>query len=152
MKRFVSRTFIVALMLGFSVSLAFAGMQGGKAEDRPVLKQMIASAKSQITEVSVGEARRLLNTSDNIVLVDVRTLQEFQGGHLLGAIHLDRGKLEFLAERKLRNKTQPILVYCKSGARGALATLTLGKMGYSNVKNIAGAYLAWKKAGYQVVK
>jgi len=147
MKRLTNRGFIVALLLVFSISMALAA-----TEDRPALKKMLSRARSQITEVSVEQANQLLKTNKNIVLIDIRTKEEWNGGHIPGAVHLARGMLEFLVERKVKDKNQSILVYCRSGARGALGTLTLQKMGYTNVKNIAGAFLAWKKAGYAIEK
>jgi len=51
---------------------------------------------------------------------------------------------------QIPDKNAKIDLYCKSGARGALASQTLGQMGYRNVRNVTGGWLAWNKAGYPV--
>jgi rhodanese-related sulfurtransferase len=90
-------------------------------------------------------------------VIDVREPGEFAGGHLPGATNVPRGLLEFRVAAVAGNgedvnPATPILVYCQSGARGALATLTLNKMGYSNVTNLADGFLGWKAAGGEVAK
>ena len=146
MKTPLHRFFIVFLFLVLSASFAFAAVN-----DRPVLTKMLSSARAVITEITVDHANTLMAADKNIVVVDVRTLEEFKAGHLAGAVHLDRGKLEFLAERKLKDKNLVIVLYCKSGGRGSLASETLEQMGYNNVKHVKGGFLAWQKAGYPVV-
>ena len=105
-----------------------------------------------VTDVELSTSIFMLTQINKPLLIDVRTLEEFKAGAIPGAMHLDRGKLEFLVEGKIADKGTPILVFCQSGGRGTLATMTLKKMGYFNVKNIKGGFLAWKKAGYPVKK
>jgi len=119
--------------------------------ERPALKAVLGTARSQITEISPAEAKDLM-AGGAALFVDVRTAEEWAGGHLPGAKHLDRGKLEFMVEQAVPNKAAAIVVYCKSGDRGALSAQTLAAMGYTNVLNMAGGFVAWDKAGYEVVK
>jgi rhodanese-related sulfurtransferase len=67
-----------------------------------------------------------------------------------GSIHLQRGLLEFKVDKKLPDKNATVIVYCKTGGRSSLATYTLVRMGYENVKNMDGGWKAWAKAGYPV--
>jgi len=67
-------------------------------------------------------------------------------------MHISRGLLEFKIYKVITNPDQKIIVFCKSGGRGALATLRLKEMGYKNVYNIKGGFMGWKKAGLPVGK
>lgn len=69
------------------------------------------------------------------IIIDVRELHEYNDGHLAGAVHISRGLLEFEVDRHpmLCDRQQPILLYCQSGGRSALAAKTLRLMGFENV-------------------
>lgn len=116
---------------------------------------MLAAARAEITEVSPQQGQVF---ASGAVVVDVREPAEFAGGHLPDAINIPRGTLEWRIARAGQLKTlneetryaHPILVYCKSGARAALATQTLQRMGYQNVQSIEGGYVAWEKAGLPI--
>ncbi len=118
--------------------------------------ELVAQAKSRITEVSVSEVTQLQNP----ILVDVREPYEYKRGHLPEAQNIPRGRLEWGISSHPRLKelndeqarSAEIVVYCRSGARGALAADTLQKLGYTNVRSIAGGFLAWEKADQQVTK
>ena len=107
---------------------------------------LISIARQQITEVDVNKARQLI-AEGNIVIVDVREESEHATGYIENALFLPRGVLEFkvgsIAE--LADKTQPVLVYCGSGKRSALATKSLQDLGYTSVLSMSGGYEAWKK-------
>ena len=113
---------------------------------------LVAAAKSRVTEIPVSEAGAAIQAAD--VLIDVREESEFAAGHLPGAIHASRGMLEFklsgtpaLAARDIK-----AVVYCKTSGRAALAAAAMQDMGYLNVTSIAGGYDAWVAAGKPVVK
>lgn len=144
------RRFFLSLALAALLALPAASLWARQA-DRPALGHMLASARSGITQITPAQAEALMARGGTL-FVDVRTMEEWRAGHLPGAKHLDRGKLEFMVERAVPDKSTPIVVYCKSGGRGALATQTLMEMGYTNVRNMAGGYAAWAKAGYKVAK
>ncbi len=106
-------------------------------------------ALKHITTITVSEAKALLDKG-GVTFLDVRTEKEFKKGHIPGAINLPRGKLEFGIDKDIPNKNAPIVVYCRTGGRSALATYTLVQMGYKDVKNMDGGWKAWTKAGYPV--
>lgn len=89
-----------------------------------------------ITEVSQSEL-------DNVVLVDVRTPDEFKAGHLEKAMNIDWLGDGFSAEFEKIDKNQTIYLYCRSGKRSADATKFLDSLGYKNVVNLEGGYIAW---------
>lgn len=89
-----------------------------------------------ITEVSQSEL-------DNVFLVDVRTPDEFNAGHLDNALNIDWLGDSFPAEFEKIEKNQTIYLYCRSGKRSADATKFLDSLGYKNVVNLEGGYIAW---------
>jgi rhodanese-related sulfurtransferase len=143
MEKLVKRSLLVlfASLLVFSFSsFALADMTG---------KDFVNEAKKEIKEISVEQAKKDIDAKKAVVL-DVRTEKEYKKGHIPGAIHMQRGLLEFKVEKKLPDKNAYIILQCKTGGRSALATQTLQKMGYKNVVSMAGGWKAWVKAGYPV--
>jgi sulfur dioxygenase len=104
---------------------------------------LVKAAKASVTEVSVTNAKDLVG--QGVVFVDVREPSEWQAGTISDALRIPRGVLEWRAEEDapLKDKSTPIVVYCKSGGRSALAAQTLGQLGFDNVQSLAGGYEAW---------
>ena len=153
-------TLIIALLLG--VSLIIGGcttpkvmttkdLVGGCTTTPKVMttKDLVAEANEHVTNVPVSVAKELLDEGGSIFL-DVRTAKEFKMGHIPGAVHIERGLLEFMINNQVPDKNAQIVVYCKVGGRGSLAAHTLVRMGYKNVTNIEGGWVPWEKAGYPV--
>jgi rhodanese-related sulfurtransferase len=113
---------------------------------------LVAAAKTRITEIPLSEAEAAIRQAD--VLVDVREESEFANGHLPGAIHASRGMLEFKLSSTpaLHSRDLKVVLYCKTSGRAALAATAMQDMGYLNVQSIAGGYDAWVAAGKPVVK
>jgi glyoxylase-like metal-dependent hydrolase (beta-lactamase superfamily II)/rhodanese-related sulfurtransferase len=108
---------------------------------------LVSNAQQQITEVEVNKAKRLM-AEGNIVVVDVREESEYAAGYIDNALFLPRGVLEFKigSTSELADMAKPVLVYCRSGNRSALAAKSLQDLGYTTVLSMAGGYEAWKKA------
>ncbi len=122
-------------------------------------KDFVAEAKSNIEEISVGDAVKLMADNPDVLLLDVREPGEVAQGHIPGALHIPRGLLEPKAdlefphrEARLTDREQEIVAYCASGARSALAVATLGKMGFTHVKSMAGGFAAWQAEGLDVTQ
>ena len=81
------------------------------------------------------------------VLIDVREEADWRAGHAEGARHLSKGVIELEIEEQVPDTNQPIICYCGGGSRSALAADSLQKMGYTNVRSLAGGMKAWKAAG-----
>jgi rhodanese-related sulfurtransferase len=141
---------LLASLLAFVLAFAFGAGQA-------VAKDMTAAdyktqAQQVITEVSVSDAKALLDKGEYIFL-DCRTAMEFNNGHIPGAVNVPRGLIEFhFGPKVTTDKEAKIAVYCKSGGRGSLATQTLNEMGYKNAVNIDGGFDAWVCAGQPVQK
>jgi rhodanese-related sulfurtransferase len=109
-------------------------------------QKLVAQAKQQITEVSPAEVRKQVEGGE-AVLIDVREEKDWQEGHAKGAKHLTRGVIELEIEEQIPDLKSPIICYCGGGSRSALVAESLKKMGYENVRSMAGGLRAWKEAG-----
>src|SRR3954467_15069079 len=117
--------------------------------------ELIRKIKEQIREVDPKEVHEHLHHANGNgatpVIVDVREQHEFEEAHLPGAIHVPRGHLESRIEGKVREKDRPVVLYCASGQRSALAANTLQEMlGYEHVESMTGGITLWKDRGYDV--
>ena len=89
---------------------------------------------------------------DNVQLVDVREPEEFDDGHLVGAVLIDVNESDFVGKAlAVLDKQRPVAVYCRSGRRSARAASLLANQGY-NVTNLDGGVLAWQDMGKSLVK
>jgi rhodanese-related sulfurtransferase len=109
-------------------------------------KKLVAEVKKHITEISPQDAAAKLNTGETVV-IDVRDKDEWDEGHIPGATHMSRGTIELDIEEKVPDPDAMIICHCGGGGRSALAAESLQKMGYKNVRSMAGGFKAWKAAG-----
>ena len=114
-------------------------------------QQLVAEAKKNITEISPGDAAAKLQDAA-AVIVDVREQDEWEEEHIPHAIHLSRGTIELDVEEKIPDPNTMIVCHCGGGGRSALAAESLQKMGYKNVRSMAGGFKAWKRAGLPTAK
>lgn len=99
-------------------------------------------------DIGVQEARALLaDPPEGLVILDVRTPQEYRQGHLAGARNMDFFGAGFEREAEALPKDAPVLLYCKSGRRSAAAAEALAETGHGRVLNLSGGVEGWKKAG-----
>jgi sulfur-carrier protein adenylyltransferase/sulfurtransferase len=111
--------------------------------------EFLRRAKESVSEVEPSEARE--QAAEGATLVDVRETEEFDAGHIPGAKHVPRGYLEQRIEAAAPDRDQPVILYCASGNRSALAARTLlDELGYSNVESMRGGITLWKDRGYEV--
>ena len=107
-------------------------------------KENDKKSAEQFTSISMDDAAKLMETETDFILVDVRRPDEYNAGHIPGAVLLTNETIsETTAERVLKNKDQKILVYCRSGQRSRDAARKLSALGYTNVVNIGGI-MSWK--------
>lgn len=110
----------------------------------------LQSPKIDYGDVTVEQAKELIEKKSSLVLLDVRTDWEFDSGHIEGAINMP---VDDLQQRHAELKpNDEILVYCRTGNRSAKAMQILKDNGYSKIYNMEGGIEAWKKAGYPIVK
>jgi rhodanese-related sulfurtransferase len=142
---------VIALSLALTLSLALASLGGcattGGGER--TAQEMVSAANQKVATITVQQAKMDYDQG-GYVFLDVRDPNEYKMGHVPEAMNVSRGTLEFKIASQVPDKTARIDVYCKTGGRGALASDTLARMGYTNVRNVAGGWEAWMSAGYPV--
>ena len=114
-------------------------------------EKLVADAKKNITEIRPTDAATKVKEG-NAVIVDVREKGEWDEDHIPDAIHLSRGTIELEVEKKIPDVNTTIICHCGGGGRSALAAESLQKMGYKNVRSMAGGFKAWSQAGLPISK
>ena len=99
-------------------------------------------------QITPQEAKTIMDTEKDYIIIDARTDEEFAEGHIENAILIPEYEIADRAEKELPDKEQLILVYCRSGRRSKIESDELVKLGYSNVKEFGGI-IDWP---YEIVK
>ena len=107
-----------------------------------------ADGSATYDQISGEEAKALMDSESGYVIIDARTQEEYDQGHIPGAILIPEYEIADRAEKELPDKNQLILVYCRSGRRSKIAAEELVKLGYTNVKEFGGI-IDWE---YDIVK
>jgi adenylyltransferase/sulfurtransferase len=113
-------------------------------------RELLGQVKQEIDEISTVDAHERQRSPDAPLFVDVRESDEWDEGHIPGAIYTGRGRLEQRIEGLVPDKSRPLVVYCSAGHRSAFATKTLRELGYEDVANLAGGFSEWKRNGYEI--
>ena len=119
-------------------------------QHNPGFQSLCEEARRKVTEIPNDVVRRRLAERTSFTLLDVREDHEWVQGHLPSAKHLGRGILERDIETVIPDKTREIVLYCGGGYRSALAAESLQKMGYVNVKSMAGGFGEWTAKRFEV--
>ena len=88
--------------------------------------------------ITAEEAKTIMDTEEGYIILDVRAQDEYDEGHIPGAIVIPHTQIEAEAENVLTDKDQLILVYCRSGRRSKIAAEALVQLGYTNIKEFGG--------------
>jgi len=115
----------------------------------PNYRELLQQARSEISEIDATQARDRIESGEPVV-VDVREQEEWDEGHIPGAVHVPRGHLESRIERLAPDAARPVVVYCSQGNRSAFAAKTLVELGYEDVVSLAGGFTDWKRNGFPV--
>ena len=133
---------ILAILM-LTVTLTACGMEEA-AEDSMILNETMET--TEITEnalihyeqITAEDAKKLMDTESDYIIVDARTEEEYAEGHIPGAILIPEYEIADRAQSELPDKDQLILVYCRSGRRSKIASQALADLGYTNVKEFGG--------------
>ena len=112
-------------------------------------RELLQQTRAEISEVDATQARDRIESGEPVV-VDVREQDEWDEGHIPGAVHVPRGHLESRIERLAPDPVRPVLLYCSVGNRSAFAAKTLTELGYEDVVSLAGGFTDWKRNGFPV--
>jgi molybdopterin/thiamine biosynthesis adenylyltransferase/rhodanese-related sulfurtransferase len=120
-------------------------------------REILRKARKQVPEWAANQVHNELeqkgSTQDqDFILVDVREKNEWNEGHIPGAIHVPRGYLELQIEEAVPDKSKKVVLYCAGGVRSLMAGNTLQQMGYEDVVSMAGGFGQWKASGYNFVQ
>ncbi len=146
MKKFFC-TALSLLCIFFTACNNHTGIIGG-ADGSTTIIVAEKGESAMYEQITQEEARRIMDSDESHIILDVREQDEFDAGHIPGAILLPYNEIENKAEKILPNKTAQILVYCRSGRRSKIASESLSRLGYINVKEFGGIN-DWK---YDIVK
>lgn len=102
-------------------------------------------------DVTARQVAEMLRKDTSIILVDVRTPEEYQQGHIKGARLMDFYSAEFHAMMQTLPQDRPVILYCRSGRRSDEAMKFLTSIGYSRVFNMLGGIIQWKKDRQPIV-
>ena len=133
--------FSLALLLGYGILAGCSAIKEPAPDvpDEPKEEQK----KNEYKQITQSEAKALMDSETNYIILDTREQYEFDEGHIAGAILIPYTEIETKAESVLTDKEQLILVYCRSGRRSKIAAQSLADLGYTNVKEFGGI-IDWK--------
>ena len=92
----------------------------------------------EYVNITAEEAKQIMDSKEGYIILDVRTQEEYDQGHIPGAIVISYEEIPDKAEEVLTDKNQLILVYCRSGRRSKIAAEALLELGYTNIKEFGG--------------
>ena len=130
---------VKGLIIMLLISLSLFGMTACGNEN---------GKSSTYEQITAEQAKTIMDTKKDYVIIDARTEEEFAEGHIENAILIPEYEIAQRAEKELPDKEQLILVYCRSGRRSKIASEELVKLGYTNVKEFGGI-IDWP---YEIVK
>lgn len=110
-----------------------------------------ANSSGQIQTLNVEQFNKLL-VLDEIQLVDVRTPEEFQTGHIRDAQNIDYNNESFKSKISSLDKSKPVLVYCRSGKRSANAAEIMKELGFTKIVSLDGGMISWEAANLPTSK
>ena len=119
-----------------------------------ILVGCLSQAYSSLNDITLSKAKELIEANagnSSFVLLDVRTPQEFESGHLSGAVNIDYYAKDFRDQIGKMNKSNTYLIYCRTGRRGAEAANILKGMGFNSTYNMQWGIESWNASNFSIV-
>ncbi len=121
---------------------------------------LLTEARKTVPEISAEEAKAKLDRREVDLIVDVREPNEWEAGHIPGALHAPRGMIEWYADPSYANhkaqlaeaREKNVVIHCAAGGRSLLAAQSLQRLGFKNVSSMAGGFNEWSAKGLPVEK
>jgi len=139
--------------LSFSLFLCFALAVPAKTAD-----DLLNEAKAMVKTVSIDEVKKMVDSKEKVILLDVRDMKDFQMGHIPGSVNMPRAislsgrLLEYHLSKLIPDKNAKVVVYCDFDTRSPLTVKTMNEVEYKNAAYMKGGSKAWKEAGYPMEK
>jgi len=118
----------------------------------PSFLKLVDDAKTRVNEISVEDAKKRVEEDRTVILIDVREDSEWLLGHARSALHIGKGVIERDIENRIPGTDAEIIMYCGGGFRSALTCDAAQKMGYTNVKSLAGGFKAMLQTDWDMVR
>ena len=130
----------ILAVLMFAVMLTACGTENAEDNSISVSESAETTEDAVLTyeQISAEDAKKLMDTESDFIIIDARTTEEFAEGHIPDAVLIPEYEIADRAPSELPDKEQLILVYCRSGRRSKIASQALVELGYTNVKEFGG--------------
>jgi rhodanese-related sulfurtransferase len=136
--------------MAFSASLSLQARELSIDQVKQNVRNLHKAVMEGQPAVTAKNFKKIIESDNEFVLLDVRSDAEFNAAHLPGALHVERGRIEWVVPNIIKNTDRTIYVYCQDGRRSGFATERLIEMGYTNTSQIADGFEGWVNAGYYV--
>lgn len=127
---------VLCIFVSACTDAASIGIIGGA--DGPTSIIVGNGEKEMYKQITAEDAKRIIDSGEECVILDVREQEEFDEGHIAGAILIPHEKISEKAEEMMPDKDKQILVYCRSGRRSKIAAEALAELGYTDIKEFGG--------------
>lgn len=104
------------------------------------------NASQSVRDLTVVEASQLIENNNAVVVLDIRTPEEFAQGHIEGAVNIDYRQSDFANQLAQLDKNQPYLLHCHSGGRSTKALKVINELGFTNVAHMRAGIQGWRAA------
>lgn len=140
-----------------SIILSMSALTLCAQDKKPAAPPAGETAKDGVKHVDAAAAKKLIDESAGskdakLVVLDIRTPEEFKAGHIAGAKNVDFLAKDFAEKAGALDKNATFLVHCQSGGRSTRSLETLRKLGFKSIVHMDGGFSGWKKAGLPVEK
>ena len=149
---------LVMLLIAVSVLTVIGCSSSSTATNSSAMTTVSSQVTTLSTDaptITTQDANDLIaknKNNANFVLLDVRTADEFNGGHIEGAVNIDYYAADFKANISKLDKTKQYVVYCRTGIHGAASVKIMLDLGFKQAQNMAGGITKWMNDGYPTVK
>lgn len=140
----------VLFALTLSLSLPAQAQEAKPAEDKK--EKTEKAALPPVKNITPDEAQKLITEKKDVIVLDVRTPEEFKSGHIAGAKNLDFMAPDFKQKLAELDKSKEYCVHCQAGGRSSKAVKEMQKQGFTNVEHMNGGMNAWAGAGKPMEK
>ena len=148
----VMKTPIYLCVAALLSSSTFAADPKEKAPAKPAPAAAVPTPAAAVKDVTPDEAEKILKSNQNVVVLDVRTPEEFEDGHIKGAQNLDMQDDAFADQVSQLDKNKTYILHCAAGGRSSRVLKQMKKLDFKSIYHMNGGVSAWKEAGKPLVK
>jgi rhodanese-related sulfurtransferase len=152
--KFIEEMKMRSLFVSFLGLIAFTAISCGSPEESGNVQGDKVTEQTQVEmqNVSTSDLKKAITMEADIIVLDVRTSGEVSEGYIENAVNMDVNQSTFLANAEKLDRSKTVYVYCRSGHRSHIASKKLIELGFTDVRNVEGGFMAWSQAGFDFVK